>query len=114
MSKDLTSDVKRFDAHYKDRSTYGSTEEKLRVSDADAPETHAAPADETPEGPPAPPLSPEELHAIWNAGPVQMGCAPSKRLTVTIRRNLERLIREHPDIEWWDDIFTRVMASPYL
>ena len=59
-------------------------------------------------------VTPEEIVEGWQAVCVPRGAAAVREVTPERRRKLRLRIREHPKFEWWEEVFQRAAASPFL
>jgi hypothetical protein len=55
-------------------------------------------------------LRAETVRDLWHAAKLR----PCQKLSGHVLQVLKARIREHPTVEWWQDLFTRVAASDFL
>ena len=58
-----------------------------------------------------PSLSVDRIVEVWNMTP---RLVPAKSVTGPILKRVKLRLAEHPEVEWWDALFTRVSASDFL
>ncbi len=58
-----------------------------------------------------PQLTPEALKEKWNTIP---GIKPCKAIGPTIRTTIRARLKEHPEGDWWDELFQQIGASDFL
>ena len=58
-----------------------------------------------------PSLSVDRIVEVWNMTP---RLVPAKSVTGPILKRVKLRLAEHPEVEWWAALFTRVSASDFL
>lgn len=57
-----------------------------------------------------PDISPEDILDTWNKSKL----TPCKKLGPTIKKRITTLLKDHPDMLWWQELFLRVQTSDFL
>ena len=59
-------------------------------------------------------LKPQDLADAWNEHCAPIGLSRVAEISATRRKKLLLRLHEHPKIDFWSDVFTRIRGSPFL
>ncbi len=59
-------------------------------------------------------VSPEEIVEAWKRLCVPKGAPDIREITGDRRKKMLLRIREHPNFDWWDELFARAARTPFL